>query len=542
MVSSTTTFLTRASVGRHLIRVDEFGRCWGVRSPARICVVMDMHETDLHVAVRTELGARSAAALVFGSSAAVLVVELVALRLLAPYFGLTLETNTMVIGLALTAIAAGSWAGGWVADRVPPRRLLGPLLGISGAVVAATPVAVRGAAAGTGDFLVLVAALTILVPGALLSAVSPVVIKLRLRNLDETGSTVGRLSGIGTVGAIFGTVVTGFVLISRVPVSGILVGLGVLLLATSLLVQVASRRRPGRGTAAFGAIVLLGGLGAALAPSGCDTETTYHCLAVEADPDRPTGRTLVLDGLRHSYIDDDPTYLEFDYVQAMASVIDTAYADDGALDAYYLGAGALTLPRYVSATRPGSDNRVSEIDGGVVDAAVELLGDDFPDGTDVRVEDGRLAIDELEPDSLDLVVGDAFGGVSVAWHLATVEALDGLGAALGGDGVYLANIIDHGPLDFARAYVRTTAEVFNDVTLLAAPDVLESGGGGNLVIVASQGPLDVAAVLASIRERELRWSALTGAELDAWVGSAPLLTDNYAPVDQLLTPYSRQAA
>ncbi|HEV2798077.1 MAG TPA: fused MFS/spermidine synthase, partial [Nocardioides sp.] len=82
------------------------------------------------------LGPGAAAALVFGSSAAVLVVELVALRLLAPYYGLTLETNTMVIGLALTAIAAGTWAGGWSADRAAPRHLLGPLLGISGAAVA----------------------------------------------------------------------------------------------------------------------------------------------------------------------------------------------------------------------------------------------------------------------------------------------------------------------------------------------------------------------------------------------------------------------
>ena len=119
----------------------------------------------------------AAAALVFGSSAAVLVVELVALRLLAPYFGLTLETNTMVIGLALTAIAAGTWAGGWSADRVAPRHLLGPLLGISGAAVALTPTLVRGAAAaGSPGLLLLMATLSILVPGALLSAVTPVVI------------------------------------------------------------------------------------------------------------------------------------------------------------------------------------------------------------------------------------------------------------------------------------------------------------------------------------------------------------------------------
>lgn len=511
-------------------------RADGAPTTARILAV-----TDHLMEVRPRLHARAAAALVFGSSAAVLVVELVALRLLAPHFGLTLETNTMVIGLALTAIAAGTWAGGWTADRVPPRRLLGPLLGISGAVVAVTPVTIRGAASGTGDLLFLVAALSILIPGALLSAVSPVVIKLRLTSLDETGSVVGRLSGIGTVGSIFGTVLTGFVLISRVPVSGILVGLGGLLLATSILVR-ASTHRSRRGDAALGALVLLGGLGAALASSGCDTETTYHCLAVEADPDRPTGRTLVLDGLRHSYVDDDPTHLEFEYVQAMASVIDTRFAHGDAINAYYLGAGALTMPRYVDATRPGSTNRVSEIDRGVVQAAADILGDDFPARTDVRVEDGRLAIDDLQPDSLDLIVGDAFGGVSVAWHLATVEALNGLAAGLNTDGVYVANVIDHDRLDFARAYVRTTSEVFNEVALLASPEVLAGEDGGNLVIVASQSPLNLDALVASAGQRGLQWSALPDDELDSWVGGAPVLTDDYAPVDQLLTPYSGERA
>ncbi|RYB95804.1 spermidine synthase [Nocardioides oleivorans] len=482
------------------------------------------------------IGAWAAAALVFGSSAAVLVVELVALRLLAPHYGLTLETNTMVIGLALTAIAAGTWAGGSAADRLPPRHLLGPLLGISGAAVAVTPYVVRASAAGDNPGLLLIAAtLSILVPGALLSAVSPVVIKLRLRSLDETGSVVGHLSGIGTVGAIFGTVVTGFVLISRVPVSGILVGLGVALLVTSVLVQVAGRR--GRGDLVTAAVVALGALGAVAAPSGCDTETTYHCLAVDADPLRASGQVLVLDGLRHSYVDDNPTWLEFAYVQAMASVVDTAFPEGDPLEAYYLGAGGLTLPRYVAATRPGSDNLVSEIDGGVVEVDRELLGDDFPARTDVRIEDGRLALDDLEPGSRDLVVGDAFGGISVPWHLATEEALAGIERALGDDGVYVANVIDNAPLAFARAYVRTTAEVFDEVALLAAPEVLAGTGGGNLVVVASQQPVQLPPVRARMGERELAWASLSGDDLAAWFGDAPLLTDDFAPVDQLLTPY-----
>ena len=116
-----------------------------------------------------ELGRYAAAALVFGASAGVLVVEIVALRLLAPYLGLTLETSTLVIGIALAAIALGSWAGGRMADVIPPRRALGPLLGISGVAVAVTPFVVRGAATLGGSLLVLVATLAIIVPGALLA-------------------------------------------------------------------------------------------------------------------------------------------------------------------------------------------------------------------------------------------------------------------------------------------------------------------------------------------------------------------------------------
>ncbi len=485
------------------------------------------------------LGAWPAAALVFGSSAAVLVVELVALRLMAPYYGLTLETNTMVIGLALTAIAAGTWAGGRSADRVAPRHLLGPLLGISGAAVALTPTLVRGAASsGSPGLLLIMTTLSILVPGALLSAVTPVVIKLRLTSLQQTGSVVGHLSGVGTVGAIVGTVVTGFVLISRVPVSGILFGLGIALLVTSVVVQVAGRR--GRGDVVLGLVVALAGLGAATAPSGCDVETTYHCLAVTTDPDRPSGRTLMLDGLRHSYVDlEDATYLEFSYVKAMASVADTAFAADEPLSAYHLGAGGLTMPRYLDATRPGTTSDVSEIDAGVVAADVELLGGSLPDGVGVDVEDGRLGIDDLEPDSLDLIVGDAFGGVSVPWHLATVEAVGGLEEALSEDGVYVANLIDFGPLDFARSAVATTAEVFEHVALLADPTTLAGEAGGNLVVVASDEPLDVDAVVAQMGERDLAWDALVGDGLDAWTGDAVVLDDDFAPVDQLLTPYAR---
>ena len=483
------------------------------------------------------LGPWPAGALVFGASGAVLVVELASLRLLAPYLGLTLETNTLVIGLALAAIAAGAWVGGQAADRWSPRHLLGTLLGAAGGAVALMPAAVRWAgASGDPASLLWVAVLAIVVPAALLSAVTPMVTKLRLTSLDETGSVVGRLSGIGTLGAIAGTVVTGFVLVSVLPVSTILVGLGVLLVASGVVVDVAVR-----GWRLLGgpsAMVALGALAVGVAPGGCDVETTYHCVVVEEDSSRPDGRVLVMDGVRHSYVDlADPTHLDFAYVRAMAAAVDASYGASEPVRAHHLGGGGLTLPRWLAEVRPGSESTVSEIDPGVVEVDVERLGLRTGDDLQVRVEDGRTGLRRLPDDSRDLVVGDAFGGVSIPFHLTTAEALGEVRRVLAPDGLYVANVIDHPPLAFARAEAATLLAVFDHVAVAASPEALAGQGGGNLVLLAGDRPLATDAWQEGLDERETGWDVLSGARLETWVGDADVLTDDRAPVDQLLTPY-----
>ena len=487
-----------------------------------------------------ELGRYAAAALVFGASASVLVVEVVALRLLAPYLGLTLETSTLVIGLALAAIAVGCWAGGRVADLMPPRRALGPLLAVSGVAVAATPFAVRAAGAfDRGALLLLVSTFAIIVPGTFLAAVTPMVTKLRLTSLNETGTVVGRLSAIGTVGAIVGTVVTGFVLISRLPVSGIMVGLGAVLVLTAAVVEF--RVRGWQTAIAPAVLVLVGGGAATMAPGGCDVETIYHCAVVVTDPDRPSGRVLMLDGAPHSYVDlEDPTYLDWDYAKAVASVTDTAYPKGQPLRVYHIGGGGLTLPRYLEQVRPGTSSLVSEIDPGVVKIDAERLGLESGNGIQVRVEDARLGLGRLADDSHDLVLGDAFGGVSVPWHLTTRETVRDIARVLTAEGIYVINLLDYGPLAFARAEVATLADTFDHVALATETDTLTQGekAGGNLVVIASDAPFDVAAIAANISKRGADWDVIAGPELAEWTGDAAVLTDDYAPVDQLLTPYS----
>ncbi|MBM6405360.1 fused MFS/spermidine synthase [Phycicoccus sp. CSK15P-2] len=483
------------------------------------------------------IGDAPASVLVFGSSCAVLVVEIVALRLLAPYFGLTLETSTLVIGLALAAIAVGAWLGGRWADGHDARGQLGRLLYVSGAVVAATPFLVRAAGEVPGSGLLLpVTTACIVVPGALLSAVTPMVTKLRLATLEETGSVVGRLSGTGTAGAITGTVVTGFVLISTVPVTWIMVGLGVLLAVGGVVTEVAARRTAAAATAV--AVLVVGAGGALFLPDGCDVETTYHCAVVRADPERDGGRSLVLDNLRHSYVDlDDPEYLEFSYVKALAAATETTFPGDEPLTAHHLGGGGLTLPRWLASTRPGTTSTVSEIDPGVLEVDVRRLGLETGPDLEVRVEDARVGLDAVDDSSRDLVVGDAFGGVSVPWHLTTVEVLGEVRRVLRDDGLYAANLIDYPPLGFARAEVETLRAVFGHVALAATPATTEGDAGGNLVVLASDTPVDTAAWQEALDARDVGWRVIEGAELEAWVGDSPVLTDDYAPVDQLLTPY-----
>jgi SAM-dependent methyltransferase len=248
----------------------------------------------------------------------------------------------------------------------------------------------------------------------------------------------------------------------------------------------------------------------------------------------------VLDGVNHSYVDlEDPTHLEYDYAQALVAAVDVTHTGGQALRAYHIGGGGLTVPRYLARARPGTTSVVSEIDPGVVEIDAERLGLRTGGGIDVRVEDGRLGLGRLPSDSQDLVVGDAFGGVSVPWHLTTREAVAEVRRVLSADGSYLVNLIDFGPLAFARAEAATLVEAFPHVALATETDTLTGGprAGGNLVLMASDRPIDAAAVAARLAGRGVAWDVIAGPELSRWVGDASVLTDDFAPVDQLLTPY-----
>jgi spermidine synthase len=494
------------------------------------------------------LPTRIATALVFLASGAVLVLEIVALRLVGPYVGVTLQVSSSVIGLALASIAYGTWLGGWLADRCDPRTLLAPALMLAAIATAITLPVVRWGGellrGGNASAVLLLAALAVFLPAGLLSTITPLVVKLQLRELRRTGQVVGRLSSIGTLGAITATLLTGFVLVAAMPSSVIVLTLAGLLAVAGFALgywlhhQDRGLREPGAPKVRAG-LAVIGLIGAGLgawAPTPCDIETAYHCARIVDDPQRPGGRTLILNSARHSYVDlNDPKHLEFAYVQWIAAVADVTKPAGAALDALHLGGGGFTLPRFVAATRPGSRQLVLELDGALVDLDRQRLALRTGPDLRVRVGDARVALAAEAADGYDLIVGDAFGHLVVPWHLATRELATDIDRVLRPGGIYAQNVIDYPPARFIRAELATVADVFPHVALAAPPAALAGETGANFVIVASAAPLPLEALRSRLNlTADEPVSLLAGPDLDAFVGGARVLTDDFAPVDQLL--------
>lgn len=460
-----------------------------------------------------------------------LVIEILAARVLAPYLGVSLEVFTGIIGVILAGISVGAWLGGRAADRVRPRLLLGPLLVAGGLTATASPLIVDfvGPALSTGPVSIVVAAtLGFFAPAALLSAVSPTVVKIRLASLSETGSVVGTYSAIGTAGAIFGTFLTGFVLIAAFPTRPIVIAVGGTLTVAGLILWVTGRRET------LVAIVALVGLAAmvSLFDGPCEYETTYHCAIVENDIIRPGGRTLVLDRIRNSYLDlQDATYLEFRYVRLIADIVEATSAE-GPLDIVSIGGGGFTMPGYYQATRPGSSNTVLEIDGPLVELARNEL--ELNPEIDVIVEDARTSLEDVADGTADVVIGDAYSGASVPWHLTTVEYVREIDRVLADHGVYVMNVIDYGRREFARSAAATLLEVFDSVALFAPPSYVNGSEGGNYVLAASSSPIDICDVELALRSRGSEEVGVDGGDLLEFIEGARPLTDDFAPVDQML--------
>ncbi|WP_225754147.1 spermidine synthase [Actinotalea sp. Marseille-Q4924] len=241
-------------------------------------------------------------------------------------------------------------------------------------------------------------------------------------------------------------------------------------------------------------------------------------------PGEPDAVTVMVNGVPSSHLDlVDPTWLEFEYMQHMAAVIDLLPA--GPLDAVHLGAAACALPRRVEAVRPGCRQLAVDVDAELLRLAREWFGLPRAPRLRLRTGDGRAVLAGLPDASADVVVRDAFAGDRVPDHLTTVEFVAEVHRVLRPAGVYLANCADRPPLARARAEVATAGTAFR-TALVAEPGQLKGRRYGNLVVVGTRedGPaLDEPALARALRALPVPATLLSGGALRSFVaGAAPL--------------------
>ena len=492
--------------------------------------------------------------IVFVSSACTLVVELVAGRIMAPYIGVSLYTWTSIIGVVLAGISLGNYLGGRIADRWASRKTLAVVFVASGlASVAVLPTTAIAAANSTNiplvPKIVLFTAFIFFAPSCLMGMTSPIVIKLTLADLHQTGNVVGKIYALSTLGSIFGTFITGFVLISWLGTRTIIWAVALTLIAMGIAAGFGRSRR--HALAGPGVLLIYVAAFSQRAPFGapCVRETNYFCINVftTALPGIGEVKAMVLDHLVHSYISpDDPSKLGYGYERIYADITEyVAQREPGPLRTLFVGGGGYTFPRYVAAVYPTASVEVVEIDPGVTEVAYDFMG--MPRDTKIKSynEDGRLFFaGQNADDPYDLIYGDAFNDLSIPYHLTTVEFDRRVRARLEDDGFYLANVIDNPRTgQFLRAYLRTMREVFPYVYLFVEGTAAgwDQGGQSTLIVAATGRPLDFAdlrRVVGQDGQRPLRSDMVTPEQIDDYLARGPaiVLSDDFAPVDQLVAP------
>jgi spermidine synthase len=266
------------------------------------------------------------------------------------------------------------------------------------------------------------------------------------------------------------------------------------------------------------------------------------------DVERPEAWTLLIDGILQSEVDlGDPRHLEIEYMQRLGHLADLAAPTGLPLDVLHLGGGALTLARYVAATRPGSRQLAVESNATVAALVSRRLpvarpgrarhhwpepGQTRP-GTGeigVLVADARTALERLPAGSFDVLVVDVFAGAQTPAHLTSVEFTVAGARVLRPSGIYAVNVGDGPPLAHARGRVAAVRSAFAHACVLAEPAVLRGRRFGNLVVIGSDRELPVNGLIRRIAADPFPARLVEGAALDRFVaGRAPIVDANPEP-------------
>ena len=485
---------------------------------------------------------------VFLSSAILLVLEITAGRLIAPYVGVTIYSWTSIIGVILAGLSLGNWLGGRWADRGADERSTGIALALAAVfsllslltLTLIAPLLQASRLDLISSSFIYVLCLFFL-PALLLGIPTPLLTTLALRLDGRTGHIVGRMHALAALGSILGTFVTGFLLIQYFGSRSVIViaSLILFLLAIPFLYRSARRELAG--------LVILGLVSGTLIQlnqgfaSPCDEESNYFCLrVVDASDKAPFGqaRGLVLDHLLHGINHETAAEMLISpYVHLMQELVVNHFGEQylARLDYFFAGGGSYTQPRAIKRQYPEASVTVAELDPLVTRTVAQSLYVD-PGDFNVQHGDARAVLWHQPDAAFDVIVTDAFHDIAIPYHLVTLEYVRLARSKLKPGGLYTTNVVDAFPDPrMVKSMVNTLREEFAyvDVWVDHIPPKPERL---TYVISASDARIDDDLLRSGDGFRR-QWLRINKPLSNS--GSAlqdlPVFTDDYVPVERMIS-------
>jgi spermidine synthase len=243
---------------------------------------------------------------------------------------------------------------------------------------------------------------------------------------------------------------------------------------------------------------------------------------------RNGGFSLMIEGTTQSHVNPlDPLDLQLEYARLIAAVIDALRPRGEPIRVLHLGAGALTIPRYVGATRPGSVQHVVELHRELLEFVLATIPLDEGVELTVEYDDGRAAVERAARTAggYDLAIVDVFSGSVSPRHMSTAEFFFELQQLLSPHGVIAVNTLATAGLRMSREVGATLASLLPEVIALASPAVVAEQSLGNVVFAASASPLDRDQVLRHANAGPRQIELLGGPMLDVFVDGATVRRD-----------------
>ena len=415
------------------------------------------------------------------------------------------------------------------------------------------------------------------IPGCILGTISPVVVRLTLKNLENAGNVIGKIYALSTLGAIIGTFVTGFFFISWWGTTKIVVYMGIALMLVGLFSGSFLSPAFFRKKSTIGVIIILFITCPSLwalnnhlcknSPSISDInhyvssfyrsplsedadyykESDYYTIKL-ANTMSSDGtaklKTLVLDHLIHSYVSlDNPLHIEYEYERIYADVLKWKFKKDTSFRSLTIGGGGYTFPRYMEVSYPDARIDVVEIDPLVTKVAYDQLK--MPRNTRIATynTDGRWYVMNCK-DKYDLIFTDAYNDLSIPYHLTTKEFAQQIKGIMKPNAILMSNIIDNFKKGaFLPSYIRTLEEVFGqkNVYLISVNPNFDKIGISTFIVLASNNDLDIKAFNKFLKSElggKATAAVLPEELMERFINKkdAIIITDDYAPIDNLVAP------